>query len=185
MTKWADVLERLVRERGRSLVAYGYLLTGNGRDAEDLFHDAVVKTFSHGRSSVSLGEAEAYVRRAMFSIHMDAGRRDSSWKRVFHLLGRSESQASDAATVEFRTDLQEALRLLSPRERACTVLRFYDDLTAVAIARELGITEGAVRRYLSDAAAKLRASLGNFTDNPSEGVAYAEVHETSRRGIRS
>lgn len=184
MTKWADVLERLVRERGRSLVAYGYLLTGSGRDAEDLFHDAVVKTFARGKASVSLGEAEAYVRRAMFSAHMDAGRRDSAWRRVFHLLGNADEQASDATAVEFRTDLQEALRQLTPREPACTVLRFYDDLTAAAIARELGITEGAVRRYLSDAAVKLRGLLGNFHDNPSQGVAYAEVHETSRKEAR-
>ncbi|WP_291378817.1 sigma-70 family RNA polymerase sigma factor [Demequina sp.] len=185
MTKWADVLERLVRERGRSLVTYGFLLTGNSRDAEDLFHDAVVKTFSRGKGTVSLGEAEAYVRRAMFSAHMDAGRRDSAWRRVFHLLGNDETQKSGAEAVEFRTDLQEALRQLSPRERACTVLRFYDDLTAVAIARELGITEGAVRRYLSDAAVKLRGMLGNFHDDPSQGVAYAEVHENSRKGARS
>ena len=66
MPSWADTLEELVRRRGGALVAYGYLLAGNSRDAEDLFHDAVVKTFSRGKSSVSLGEAEAYVRRAMF-----------------------------------------------------------------------------------------------------------------------
>ena len=186
MAKWADTLELLVRERGRALVAYGYLLTGNSRDAEDLFHDAVVKTFSRGKSSVTLGEAEAYVRRAMFSTHMDAGRRDTAWKRVFHLLGQAESQASGSATVEFRTDLQEALRHLSPRERACTVLRFYDDLTAEAIGRELGISEGAVRRYLSDAAVKLRGALGAIQENSSPGVFYATILETSdHKGARS
>lgn len=186
MTTWADTLERLVRERGRALVSYGYLLTGNSRDAEDLFHDAVVKTFSRGKGSVSLGEAEAYVRRAMFSAHMDAGRRNSAWQRVFHLFESHDAEASGSSAVEFRTDLQEALRHLTPRERACTVLRFYDDLTAVAIARELGISEGAVRRYLSDAAIKLRGSLGAIQDDPSAGVSYATVHETSdRKGERS
>ncbi len=100
------------------------------------------------------------------------------------LAGHRRTQASDTTSVEFRTDLEEALQRLTPRERACTVLRFYDDLTAVAIARELGISEGAVRRYLSDAAGKLRGMLGDFHDNPSQGVAYAEVHETSRKGAR-
>jgi len=186
VTKWADTLERLVRERGRALVAYGYLLTGNARDAEDLFHDAVVKTFSRGKGSVSLGEAEAYVRRAMFSAHLDAGRRSSAWQRVFHLLGPADPEASASTTVEFRTDLQEALRHLTPRERACTVLRFYDDLTAEAIGRELGITEGAVRRYLSDAAVKLRGALGTIHYNPSVGVSYATVRATAdRKGDRS
>ena len=181
MPSWADTLEELVRRRGGALVAYGYLLSGNKRDAEDLFHDAVVKTFSRGKSSVSLGEAEAYVRRAMFSAHTDAGRRDKAWRRIFHLLNDESSDAPRTATVEFRTDLQEALRHLTPRERACTVLRYYDDLTAVAIGRELGISEGAVHRYLSDAAVKLRGQLGTLEESPSPGVDYSTIEEPATR----
>ncbi len=182
MATWSDMLERLVRERGPALVAYGYMLTGNARDAEDLFHDAVVRTFSRGRASVSLGEAESYVRRAMFTAHVDAGRKVSAWRRVFHLMREEESAASGAAAVEFRTDLQEALRLLTPRERACIVLRFYDDLTAEAIGRELGISEGAVRRYLSDAAVKLRGTLGTIDDDPATGAVYVAIKETDAAG---
>jgi RNA polymerase sigma-70 factor (ECF subfamily) len=184
MPSWAETLEELVRKRGGALTAYGYLLCGNSRDAEDLFHDAVVRTFSRGKSGVSMGEAEAYVRRAMFSAHMDAGRKDQSWRRVLHLL-KGEETGSHNSAVEFRTDLQEALRHLTPRERACTVLRFYDDLTAAAIGRELGITEGAVRRYLSDAAVKLRGHLGALEDNPSEGVTYGTVQETTKTRART
>ncbi len=181
MPNWADTLEELVRQRGGALISYGYLLTGNSRDAEDLFHDAVVKTFSRGKSNVSAGEAEAYVRRAMFSAHMDAGRRNQAWRRIFHLLREDSSSASRASSVEFRTDLQEALRHLTPRERACTVLRFFDDLTAVAIGRELGISEGAVRRYLSDAAVKLRGHLGALEENTSTGVDYSTIEAPATR----
>ena len=175
MPSWADTLEELVRRRGGALVAYGYLLAGNSRDAEDLFHDAVVRTFSRGKSNVSMGEAEAYVRRAMFSAHMDAGRKNQAWRRIFHLLKEDAADGSRASAVEFRTDLQEALRHLTPRERACTILRFYDDLTATAIGRELGISEGAVRRYLSDAAVKLRGHLGALEEDPAEGVDYSTI----------
>ncbi len=178
MPSWAETLEELVRKRGGALAAYGYLLTGNARDAEDLLHDAVVRTFSRGKANVSMGEAEAYVRRAMFSAHVDATRKDQSWRRVFHLL-KGEETETHVQAVEFRTDLQEALRHLTPRERACTILRFYDDLTAVAIGRELGISEGTVRRYLSDAAVKLRGQLGALEDNPSQGVSYGTVQETA------
>jgi RNA polymerase sigma factor (sigma-70 family) len=184
VASWAETLEELVRKRGSALTAYGYLLTGNSRDAEDLFHDAVVRTFSRGKSDVSMGEAEAYVRRAMFTAHMDAGRKDRSWRKVFHLL-KGEEASTNSGSVEFRTDLQEALRHLTPRERACTVLRFYDDLTAAAIGRELGITEGAVRRYLSDAAVKLRGQLGALEDNPSQGVTYGTVQETATTRSRT
>lgn len=185
MPSWTETLEDLVRRRGSALVAYGYLLTGNARDAEDLFHDAVVKTFGRGKGSVSMGEAEAYVRRAMFTAHLDAGRKDRSWRKVFHLVKEADAVTAGHSTVEFRTDLQEALRHLTPRERACTVLRFYDDLTAAAIGRELGISEGAVRRYLSDAAVKLRGHLGALEDNPSQGVTYGTVQETTTTRART
>ncbi len=167
MANWNEILDQLVRERGSSLVGYGYILTGNSRDAEDLFHDAVVRTFSKGKGTVSLAQAEAYVRRAMLSAHIDAGRREKSWRSVFHLFRRDAEAPAVSGGVEFRTDLQVALQHLTPRERACTVLRFFDDLTAAAIGEELGISEGAVRRYLSDAAVKLRGHVGRWDEEPA------------------
>jgi RNA polymerase sigma-70 factor (ECF subfamily) len=53
----------------------------------------------------------------------------------------------------------EALAHLSPRERACVVLRYFDDLTVADIASELSLSTGATKRYLSDGAAKLRTLL--------------------------
>ena len=48
---------------------------------------------------------------------------------------------------------------LTPRERACVVLRYYEDLNVVDIAETLGISAGAVKRYLSDGLAKLSLSI--------------------------
>jgi RNA polymerase sigma factor (sigma-70 family) len=48
---------------------------------------------------------------------------------------------------------------LAPRERACLVLRYYEDLKVDDIASELEISPGAVKRYLSDGLAKLKISL--------------------------
>ena len=61
------------------------------------------------------------------------------------------------------------------------MLRYYDDLTAAAIGRELGISEGAVHRYLSDAAVKLRGQLGALEENPSPGVDYSTIEEPAIR----
>ena len=51
------------------------------------------------------------------------------------------------------------LQRLTPRERACIVLRYDEDRTVEQIATELGISAGAVKRYLSDALGKLRGML--------------------------
>ncbi|WP_448062166.1 RNA polymerase sigma factor [Cellulomonas hominis] len=56
--------------------------------------------------------------------------------------------------------VQAALATLRPRLRACVVLRYYDDLTVPEIARQLGLSDGTVKRYLSDAINALEAVLG-------------------------
>src|SRR6185312_2615703 len=55
-----------------------------------------------------------------------------------------------------------ALQRLSPRQRACVVLRHYDDLTVPQVADELGIAEGTVRRHVADAHAALRGLLADL-----------------------
>jgi RNA polymerase sigma factor (sigma-70 family) len=49
--------------------------------------------------------------------------------------------------------------VLSPKQRACVVLRFYEDLPVAAIADELSCSEGAVKRHLADAKTRLAERL--------------------------
>jgi len=44
---------------------------------------------------------------------------------------------------------------LSPRQRACVVLRFYEDLPVAEVASVLGVQVAAVSRHLSEAVARL------------------------------
>ncbi len=48
---------------------------------------------------------------------------------------------------------------LSPRQRACVVLRYYRDLPVAQVAAALGVGEGTVKRYLSEAMTRLAARL--------------------------
>ena len=43
---WEDVLETLVRDRGPALLRYGYLLTGDAGDAQELVQDALVSVLA-------------------------------------------------------------------------------------------------------------------------------------------
>src|SRR4051794_6824168 len=65
MTAWEQVLDDLVRVRGRALVRYATLLTGDDREGEDLVQDALVRCFGQGRPLRETGAAEAYVRKAV------------------------------------------------------------------------------------------------------------------------
>lgn len=164
MARWESVLDDLVRTRRRALVGYAYLLSGDLREAEDLVQDALVKTFRRGRAARDFQLAEAYVRRAILSGFLDARRRSTRWASVSHLFVPDEQAPAD----DDGPDLTAALACLSPRERACTVLRHYEDLSVAEVAARVGISEGAVKRYLSDARTKLAEALGAPVAEPSD-----------------
>ena len=157
-----QLMAQVVRSRGDALGAYAYLLTGDLREAEDLLQDALVKTFVRSRS-LELASAEAYVRRVMATTWVDRHRRRGQWSRVRHLIGRADSYDGPAEQVAVRHDVQAALGTLSRQQRACVVLRFWDDLTVREIAAALGVAEGTVKRYLSTAVARLADVLGPGT----------------------
>jgi RNA polymerase sigma factor (sigma-70 family) len=159
--RWEDVVTRLVAERGEALTRYAMLVSGRRDDAADLVQDALVKTFGRLRNGYSIASAEAYVRRAILNTHIDAGRRVTRWRRIRHYEAVPELEPPKDAATESRLDLQSELARLSPRERACVVLRYYDDLKVDDIADTLGLSSGAVKRYLSDGLGKLRVSIGD------------------------
>ena len=96
------------------------------------------------------------------------------------LAPRSDTQEADDAAD--RLDVRAALLRLPPRQRVCVVLRFYDDLTVPDIAAALQLSEGAVKRYLSDGIHHLDAALGTTSGSCTEDT--AEVHLQGERAGR-
>ncbi|WP_448630331.1 sigma-70 family RNA polymerase sigma factor [Cellulomonas soli] len=170
MAQWEDVLGTLVRTRGRALVRYATLLTGDERSGEDLVQDALVRCFGQGRPLREAVAAEAYVRRAILTIFLDGRRRSVRWDGLRHLIARDEETAGPEPAVSLRVDVHSALATLRPRLRACVVLRFYDDLTVPEIARRLDVSDGTVKRYLSDAITQLERILGPMPEAHDEDV---------------
>lgn len=166
---WEAVVARLVNERGDALTRYATLVCGNRQDAADLVQDALVKTFGRLRNGFTIASAEAYVRRVILNTHLDAGRRSGRWRRIRHLEAVPEADAPKDAETDSRIDVAGELARLSPRERACVVLRYYDDLKVDDIAATLGLSAGAVKRYLSDGLGKLRLSLGDADGGAGHG----------------
>ncbi len=177
MAAWQGLLEELLRDRRPALIGYASLLTGDRGAAEDLVHDAVVRTFGRPRSFPNVNAADAYVRRAIGTIFIDRARSRRRW------LIASPRLVADAATplddIAERLDARAALRALPPRQRACVVLRFYDDLTVRDIANRLGLSEGAVKRYLSDGIHHLNAVLGTAAEVGD--ATSAPVYASGRR----
>jgi RNA polymerase sigma factor (sigma-70 family) len=176
MAQWEDELAELARRRGRALVGYAYVLCGEQRLAEDLVQDALVKVFARLRRTAPPsdstatrgsgvypldggGTSEAYVRRAILTLYLDEYRRRRRRRSVEHIAADGERVHNPASGATARADVAAALGRLSPRQRACVVLRYFEDLTVPQVSEQLGLAQGTVKRYLADAAGTLRDLL--------------------------
>ncbi|MGY4644261.1 RNA polymerase sigma factor [Cellulomonas sp. URHB0016] len=180
MAHWRAVLEEVVRDRRSALVAYACLFVVDRRDAEDLVHEAVVRTFARPRSVPDPRAAEGYVRQAVRTAFLDQTRRRRTSQDAAHLLHDTSAVRAAEEAAAASVDVRRALALLSPRERACVVLRFFDDLTVPEIATSLRLSDGAVKRYLSDGTRKLRATLQ--VDGPDDAQTWETLPVAAPEG---
>ncbi|TDD71536.1 SigE family RNA polymerase sigma factor [Jiangella aurantiaca] len=166
MADWERVFTDLAESRGQALLRYAYLLTGDAAEAADLVQEAMLRAFGRTTRGLTLESAEAYVRRAILTLHIDGRRRSGRWLLVRHLVADREDVSGPEGAVVDGADLRSALAALSPRQRACVVLHYYEDLSVAQVADVLGCAPGAVKRHLSDARARLEPLL---SDSP-EGL---------------
>jgi RNA polymerase sigma-70 factor (sigma-E family) len=150
-----------VLSRGPALSRTAYLLTGDHHLAQDLLQTALAKTYQHW-PRVRDGAPEAYVRRALHNTYI------SWWRRQ----PPPEPLAEIAPAVADRTEASirrltvlNALRMLTPRQRAVVVLRYFEDLTEAQAAEILGVTAGTVKRLHFDALTRLRSLAPHLLDS--------------------
>lgn len=159
MESWKQTLAELASDRLTSLKRHAFLLCGDDSQAEDLVQDALVRAFARPLRAPRPDAAEAYVRVIMVNLFIDGARRRSRWRRAALLLRGTEVALDLADQVVIRDVVLTALSDLSPRQRACVVLRYYQDLPVAQVASALGVAEGTVKRHLSEAMTRLAARL--------------------------
>jgi RNA polymerase sigma-70 factor (ECF subfamily) len=202
---WHEDLEMLAAQRGGVLVGYAYTLCGDVRQAEDLVQEALVKYCSRlvrpgGRRGTTASSmrtvpldgphdqpgspperraveyAEAYVRRMVLNLYLDGWRRRKRWADIEPRIATDDHVRFPDSGITARADVVQALSRLSPRQRACVVLRYFEDMTIDQVAETLGNAPGTVKRHLHDALHVLRDVLdpaGTATTGPA-GSATAE-----------
>lgn len=160
--------DEFVAARGQALFRSAFLLTGgNAHDAQDLVQSALLRVVP--RWSRIRTDPEAYVRRVIFTEHVNGWRRRS---------GRDERPRGDVPELvapgpdhpeqlAARLALQDALLRLAPRQRAVVVLRYYEDLSEAQTAELLGCSIGTVKRQNSRALERLRQLAPGLSLDPS------------------
>lgn len=98
----------------------------------------------------------AYSRTALVRTYLDQRRRGSRETSTEHVPDPGTSDGDPA----LRLTLFDALRLLSERDRAIVVLRYWEDRSVDETAWTLGLRPGVVRSRCHRALLRLRSLLG-------------------------
>jgi RNA polymerase sigma-70 factor (sigma-E family) len=152
----AAFTEFAVASRTR-LRSTAYLLCGDWDRASDHVQEGLIRVYVAWPRLVRRGGELAYARKAVVSAFLDASRKRSSTERPTEVDVQLASTEDVAAHVSDRAALMGALARLPERQRACVVLRYFEELDVRETAAVLRCSEGTVKSQTSRALASLRA----------------------------
>ena len=143
-----------------SLRRTAYLVCGDWHRADDVVQDALYKLYRSWSKVDRSGNPLAYARRIVVNAALDSGRRP--WRREVPTadLPSDPVRPGDHATeYAVRDEVLTALGELAPRQRACVVLRYYEDLSVEQTAQLLGCSEGTVKSQSARGLETLRIAI--------------------------
>ena len=152
-----EPLRTAFEEHYAGVVRFCSLLCGRHDVAEDLAQEAFVRLAPRidGLEPEAVGP---YLRRIATNLWKNRLRRLALERR--HPASPTEGSGS-LPGIEQRDEIMAALRRLPVRQRACLVLRYYEDLSEKDTAGTLGCSVGTVKSTTSRALARLRKELSD------------------------
>jgi RNA polymerase sigma-70 factor (sigma-E family) len=142
-------------------VRLAYLLTGDRALAEDLVQDAFVKLAGRLVHLRDPGAFDAYLKTTVVNLSRSYFRRRKV-ERTYLERTRHDAALTSARPDESIVDREQmwnALAVLSPRQRAAVVLRFYEDLSESETAEMLKCAPGTVKSLVSRGLERLRNEM--------------------------
>ncbi len=156
--------ERLVRELTPSLLRTAQLTCWDAAEAEDLVQETWLRVARRWPRVRRMDNPRGYARRILVNLAIDGGVRRSR-RRTELVSGESGTSVHDPSavsalsSVENQLELRRALSLLTPRQRAILVLRYWEDRSEREVAELLGCSANSVKSTASRALAQLRSTM--------------------------
>ncbi|MFE9437497.1 SigE family RNA polymerase sigma factor [Streptomyces sp. NPDC006602] len=137
-----------------------HLLTGEADAADDLAADALLALWHRWDRVRAADHPAAYARGVVANLARTRIRSAVRERRRIALFWSQREEKIENPDVAGVVDVQEALRRLPFRKRACVVLRHAFDLSEKDTALALGISVGTVKSQTSKGMAELQRLLG-------------------------
>lgn len=164
-------LEILIAGYQAKAVRTAYLVTHNEPMAEDVVQDAFVRFYERARQFDEHRPFEPYFLRSVVNaalntvekenhspISLDKEADTDAFER---LLSRALSVEELVECTQLKRKILQALGVLSPRQRAVAVQRYYLEMSEKEMTEALDIAPGTVKWLLNAARARLRNLLNS------------------------
>lgn len=133
-----------------------FLMTGNWATAADITQEALVRLYVSWPKLERGGGLASYARQAVVSAAIDHHRRSSRRPQEAEAVADIAVVADGSDERAERDALMTALRRIPPRQRACIVLRYFEDLSVAETARAMHCSEGNVKSQTAHGLAALK-----------------------------
>jgi RNA polymerase sigma-70 factor (sigma-E family) len=137
-----------------------HMLTGEADAADDLAADALLALWHRWDRVRAADHPVAYARGVVANLARSRIRSAVRERRRVALFWSQRDERTDDPDVAGVVDVQDALRRLPFRKRACVVLRHAFDLSEKDTALALGVSVGTVKSQTSKGMAELQRLLG-------------------------
>ena len=159
----ADALvAEMFTQEGASLVRLARLFCDDRNAAEDLVQEAFIRLHRSAGSIRDLNRAPAFLRSILLNLARDHNRRGLVSLRHRNTARPASNQpepGDHAMADEESAAVFTALRSLPERQRACLVLRYYQELSIAEIADTVHISTNSVKTHCRRGLASLESRL--------------------------
>ena len=163
-----DGFTDFVRTHSATLFRTAYLMTGDYQRAEDILQTTLVRLYQRWPRVERMDRPVGYARKVLVSQTISWWRRRSSHETPL-LLRDEPAWGGLIDEVGEHQRVWNAILSLPPRQRAVTVLRYYEDLSEAEIAEVLGIAPGTGKSTALAANRRLAGILADTVEGRIEG----------------
>lgn len=147
----------------RGLRRTAYLMCGDWQRAEDAVQDALIRVYVAWPRLRQRQSLRAYATKTVVSVVMDQAKRP--WRREQASpdpVDAVDERRDHPGAVGDRLLVVQALSALPPRQRACLVLRYREDMSVEETAEAMGTSSGTVKSQTARGLESMRTALGGI-----------------------
>jgi RNA polymerase sigma-70 factor (ECF subfamily) len=167
--------EQLIYSYDKKVLALALKYVKNEDDAKDIYQDVFIRVFRGLKkfqfksefstwlyrivTNVCITHNSRIKKREFVAITTDEEQEEEGMKTGFDIPDGNASPDRVVTSSEISEHINNALELLSPRQKMIFILKHYEGYKLREIAEILKCGEGTIKKYLFDAVRKLRTEL--------------------------